>query len=70
MRRVICDVFILVTTIAPPTPAPADCPGLYLPTDLPLQGAEAAEWWLIYQEFIFVHCERIANNDDNVIDSV
>ena len=69
MRRVICDVFILVTTISPSMAAPADCPGLCLPTDQPPQGVAAAEWWLIYQEFIFVHCQRVATNDDNVIDS-
>ena len=86
MRRVLCDVFILVTTITSPTPA-ADCAALCLPPDpqappidLPVDppidppidpplGLDRAGWWAIYQEFIFVHCERIANNDDDIIES-
>lgn len=85
MRRVICDVFILVTTISAPTATAADCAALGLPTDpqvlppsgppvdpLPLglaRGPDRAAWWTIYQEFIFVHCQRVAASDDNVIDS-
>ena len=82
MRRVICDVLIVITTIAPPDADPSGGNRWCLPTapqpppivdsataQTQQQTHASAERWVIYQEFIFVHCQRDPNGDDNVIDS-
>lgn len=80
MRRVICDIVMIITTIAPPRPddgGEADGGPMALPAwgrresqpGAPPQLVDAAPHaWIIYQEFIFVHCQRNAPAKQNVID--
>lgn len=82
MRRVICDVLIVITTISPleENPTNSDESALFGEqlrppivdslTDPPPQMTDnSTKQWCIYQEFIFVHCVRAVKGDHNVIDS-
>ncbi len=82
MRRIICDVLIVITTISPLEADPTNSdeltsfgeqsrpPIVDSLTDPPPQMTDnSAKQWCIYQEFIFVHCARAVKGDHHVIDS-
>ena len=79
MRRVICDIFMIITTITSPTSAKAET-GDSRPIDLAMGGQAAApaadppqvvqdarRQWIIYQELIVVHCQRDTATTHTVI---